>query len=81
MRRSAKVKAVATRVPLRQTVLSASAASRRGFPAWVEADEAGVAFPARRAATPRVRDALVLRTVSKKKLSGKRGSSHGDSTR
>ena len=81
MRRAVKVKALATRMPLRKAAVTASAASRRGFPAWIEADEGAVAFPARAAATPRVRDALVLRKVSKKQLSSAKGSRHGDSTR
>ena len=76
MHRSVKVKALATRIPLRKTVTSGTAAARRGFPAWIEADEGGVAFPARIAATPRVRDALVLRTVSKKKIIRAKGSRH-----
>jgi hypothetical protein len=80
MRRAAKVKALATRVILRMTALTASAASRHTFPAWIEADEGGVPFPAK-SATPRVRDGLVLRTVSKKKSPRAKGSHHGDSTR
>lgn len=81
MRRSAKVKALATRVPLRKAAMSASAASRRPFPAWIVADEGEIAFPAKAAATPRVRDGLVLRTVSKNKTPGQKGSSHGDRSR
>ena len=81
MRRPVKVKALATRVPLRKTAMTASAAVRRAFPAWIAADESGVAFTAKYAATPRVRDGLVLRTVSKKKTSGAKGPSHGDSAR
>jgi hypothetical protein len=81
MRRAVKVKALATRVPLRKSALSASAASRRAFPAWIDAEAEAVAFPARTAATPRVRDALVLRTVSKNKNSSARGTTHGNSAR
>ena len=66
MRRSSKIKVVAVRIPLRKAALSASAASRRGFPAWIDAGEAGVAFSAR-TVVPRVRDGLVLRVVAKKK--------------
>lgn len=72
MRRSAKAKTHAARMPLRKTALSASAASRRSFPAWIAADESGVAFSARRAVTPRVRDGLVLRRVTKKKAAGRK---------
>lgn len=81
MRRSAKIKALAAHVPLRKAAMSASAASRRPFPAWIVADEGEIAFPAKAAAIPRVRDGLVLRTVSKKKISRRKGSSHGDGTR
>ena len=81
MRRVVKVKALATQVPLRKAVLTASAASRRGFPAWIEADEGAVAFPARSAAMPRVRDGLVLRKVSKKQSSTAKGPRHGDRAR
>jgi hypothetical protein len=66
MRRPVKVKSPNARVPLRATALSASGAARRLFPAWIVADEGGVAFTAR-AAAPRVRDALVLRPVSGRK--------------
>ena len=67
MRRSVKVKSLNSRVPLRAAALSASGAARRPFPAWIMADEGAVAFTARVAA-PRVRDALVLRTVAGRKL-------------
>lgn len=81
MRRAVKIKPLANRVPLRKSALSASAASRRPFPAWIAADENGVAFPARAAVTPRVRDGLVLRTVAKKKSTGTKGSSDGHGAR
>lgn len=68
MRHTVKVKALSTRVPLRKAAMSASAVSRRPFPAWI-VDDAGVAFPAR-AVSPRVRRGLVLRAVTKKKSSG-----------
>jgi hypothetical protein len=71
MRRAVKVKALAPQIPLRKAALSASAAARRSFPAWISADDSGVAFTARIAVTPRVRDGLVLRRVSKKKISAK----------
>ena len=81
MRRAVKAKALATCIPLRKTAMTASAAVRRAFPAWIAADESGVAFPAKAAAMPRVRDGLVLRTVSKNKVSGAKGSRHGNSAR
>jgi hypothetical protein len=60
---------------LRKAALSASAASRHAFPAWIAADESGVAFPAR-IAMPRVRDGLVLRAVSKGKAANSRTPRH-----
>ena len=69
MRRVPKVKNPSTPVSQRKTAMSASAAARRAFPAWIVADENGIAFPARTAVVPRVRDALVLRTVSRPKSS------------
>jgi hypothetical protein len=72
MRRNAKLKVAANRIPLRKSVTSGSAASRRGFPAWIDAGEPTVAFSAARSATPRVRDGLVLRRVSQKKASERR---------
>ena len=68
MRRTVKVKALSTRVPLRKAAMTASAASRRPFPAWI-VDDAGVAFSAR-TVTPRLRQGLVLRVVAKKKNAG-----------
>jgi hypothetical protein len=73
MSRAVKVKA--TRVPVRKSALSASAATRRAFPAWIEADAAAVTFSA--AVTKRVRDSLVLRTVTTRKPAGAKGSTHG----
>lgn len=70
MRRAAKIKAVLTRVPLRKAALSSSPAARRPFPAWIVADESGVAFPARAPVTPRVRDGLILRTITKTNKAG-----------
>jgi hypothetical protein len=63
MRRNVKVKAVSTRVPLRKAATTASAASRKAFPAWIDATD-GAAFPAT-LVTPHVRSALVLRPVRK----------------
>ena len=74
MRRT--IKAKSTRVPLRKTATTASAASRRSFPAWVDASE-GTAFSAT-GAVPRVRDALVLRLVVSRKRPAGKGPSHAD---
>jgi hypothetical protein len=74
------VKVKATRVLTRQAALSAAAASRRPFPAWIAADESGVAFPARTGVSLRIRDGLVLRPVSKNKVtSGKSARAQGAS--
>jgi hypothetical protein len=67
MRRPLKVKT--HRVLSRKVAMSASAASRRPFPAWIVADESGVAFPAHAGVTPRIRDGLILRRVSKQEFS------------
>jgi len=64
MRRLLKVKAASAHAPLRKAATSASAASRRNFPAWIDASD-GAAFSAN-TVTPRVRDALVLRKVNGK---------------
>lgn len=69
MRRPAKVKRLSSVAMIRKSALSAAPAARRSFPAWIDSSERAVAFPAA-SVTPRVRDALVLRTVAKGK-SGK----------
>lgn len=79
MRRAVKIKALATRVPLRKAATSASPAARRGFPAWIDANETSVAFPAR--VMPRVRDGLVLRAVRTKKPAKPENPAHGPSAR
>lgn len=66
MRRIAKSKILASRVTVRKAATTAAAASRRPYPAWIVADESGIAFPAV-AVTPRVRTSLVLRMVGKVK--------------
>ena len=75
MRRPVKVKSLATRVPLRKAGKGLVAGTRRPFPAWIADDDPGMAFPTK-AAVSRVRDSLVLRTVSKKKSAKKSKSSH-----
>jgi hypothetical protein len=73
MHRATKIKSLSPRVTLRKAAMSASAAARRGFPAWIDADDNAVSFSAKRIVMPRVRDALVLRTVSRKPTSGTKG--------
>jgi len=77
MRRAAKVKIAASRIPLRKS----AGAARRSFPAWIDAGEHGVAFPAKQTVMPRVRDSLVLRLVGKKKPAQPRNSSNGPGAR
>ena len=77
MRRNAKLKVAANRIPVRKSVTSGTAAARRSFPAWVDASEATAPFNATRTAMPRVRDGLVLRRVAKK--NAERGVGHGRS--
>lgn len=66
MRRPVVVKRHSARALLRKSALSASAASRRTFPAWIDSAEHGVAFTVK-GVTPRVRDGLVLRKVIRRK--------------
>lgn len=79
MRRAAKVKVAAARIPVRKAA-AVAAAARRGYPAWIEAGERGVALLAP-TVTPRVRDALVLRAVSKQKHPAARHPHHGAGAR
>jgi hypothetical protein len=75
MRRAKKNKTPPTAAPVRKPAPAAPAAPRRGiYPAWIVADENGIAFPAKAAVMPRVRDALVLRTVARKKPGRAKGS-------
>ena len=62
MKNSAKAKVSAVQASLRQ--VAAAFTLRPAFPAWIDADS-GLAFSAT-VVTPRVRDSLVLRLVSKK---------------
>ena len=80
MRRPIKVKPLSAPGLLRKSALTASAASRRAYPAWIDASERTVAFPAV-SVTPRVRDALVLRTVAKRKTARAKGSTNASGTR
>ncbi len=75
MRRPAKVPAAASRLPRRKSALTSSAAARRSFPAWIDAAERTVTFPAV-SVTARVRDSLVLRAVAKPKSGKSKGPSH-----
>ena len=63
MKNSAKAKVSAVRSSLRE-VAAAFNTLRPTFPAWVDSDS-GLAFHAT-VVTPRVRDSLILRLVSKK---------------
>ena len=63
MKNSAKAKVSAVRKSLRE-VAAALHTLRPAFPAWIDSDS-GLAFHAT-VGTPRVRDSLILRLVSKK---------------
>ncbi len=80
MRRFPKVKSAAGRLALRRAVLSASAASRRTYPAWIDAEDRVVPVPAV-VVTPRVRTALVLRQVATRKSAGAKGSTDANGAR
>jgi hypothetical protein len=74
MSRAPKIKMVAAR-------LLPAKAARRGFPAWIDASERGVAFSCT-VVMPRVRDGLVLRMVSRSNLSATaRTPAHGSGAR
>lgn len=74
MARHLQVKPASSRSVRRKSAMTASAASRRPFPAWIDAGE-GVGFV--KSVTPRVRDALVLRAVKQQKTSTARSVAHG----
>ena len=81
MRRAVKVKIANARVLPRKAKVATVPSVRRTFPAWVDVDERGVAFPAA-SVTKRVRDGLVLRIVGqKKKTVAARKSSDGPAAR
>jgi hypothetical protein len=65
---------------VRKSALTASAAARRSFPAWIDASEHGVAFTAG-VVSPRVRDGLVLRTVVNRKSAKSKGPSDANGAR
>ena len=79
MRRAAKPKAAAKMAKARKPVLTASAAARRAFPAWIDASDRTVPFAAS-TVQPRVRDALVLRQVTRKSDRAK-GTAHDPDAR
>lgn len=66
MRRALKVKLASPGVLVRKAHAAVPASSRRTFPAWIDASERGVAFPAS-GVSKRVRDGLVLRVVGRRK--------------
>ncbi len=75
MRRAAKISTA--RLPLRKTVAVATAV-RRAFPAWIDSDQ-GPAFSAlvfsQVGVTARIRDSLVLRSVTTARIKRVRSSS------
>ena len=66
MSRAPKIKIVAARMLAPKASRMTAPDLRRTFPAWIDASERGVAFPAT-AVMPRVRDGLVLRLVGRAK--------------
>jgi hypothetical protein len=80
MRRFAKVKPAANRHALRKAALSATAAARRPYPAWIDAEDRPIPVPAV-VVTPRVRTALVLRQVATRKSAGAKGSTDANGAR
>lgn len=78
MRPSTKITVSVARFPLRKAAAS-TAAPRRAFPAWIDANDAG-AVP-NLTVTPRVRDGLILRVVPKGKPVSSKGASHGSGAR
>jgi hypothetical protein len=80
MRRFPKVKSAPGRLALRKAVLTAPAAARRAYPAWIDAEDRAVPVPAV-AVTPRVRTALVLRQVATRKSTGAKGSTDANGAR
>ena len=79
MRRTAQVKPASNGLPRRKSALTASAASRRPYPAWIDAGD-GAAFSTR-GVTPRVRDAFVLRVVPRTKTANPRSATDGPGAR
>ena len=75
-----KIKSPAPQIALRKSALSTSAAGRRSFPAWIDSDDRGINFSAA-SAVPRVRDALVLRTVLRPRAESPRHPDHADRVR
>jgi hypothetical protein len=75
-----KIKALSSHVPLRKAAMSTSAAGRRSFPAWIDAGDRTVTFSAA-SAVPRVRDALILRTVVRAKPASSKTPTDADGAR
>ena len=80
MRRPVVVKRLSARALKRRSAVSASAAARRSFPAWIDAGDHGVALSSG-LVLPRVRDALVLRLVSRGKGAKAKGGGHAGDAR
>lgn len=81
MSRALKIKIAAARMLAPKATRRVGATARRSFPAWIDANERGVAFNAK-AVMPRVRDGLVLRAVRRgKPASTSRKPAHGPGAR
>lgn len=79
MQRLSKVKISSAARPAHRKATGSVAPSPRAFPAWIDDAEPGFVFTAV-AVTPRVRDALVLRSVELPKPAA-RTSGHGPGAR
>jgi hypothetical protein len=80
MRRPVVVKRLSARALKRRSAVSASAAARRAFPAWIDAGDPGIALSAG-LVLPRVRDSLVLRVVSRGTGAKAKGGGHAGGAR
>lgn len=76
MRRTGKIKPIATRIPLRKAVTSSTAAARRHFPAWIDSGDRATPVIGS-IVMPRVRDGLVLRAVPTKRNAKDQSSAAG----
>ncbi len=80
MSRAPKTKVVAARMLAPKVARPIAPSARRTFPAWIDANERGVAFNAK-AVMPRVRDGLVLRMVGRPKQPAAKKNAHGPGAR
>ena len=80
MRRPVVPQRLSARALKRRSAVISPVAARRSFPAWIDAGDHGVALSAG-PVLPRVRDALVLRLVSRGKGAKAKGGGHAGGAR